>query len=107
VPTRTWREFRTAIVAVYRRIGDTAFERSGLKGDLREQLVSWFSAYVAYLIASGDFTGRYDMSRATAICSSALEDTDAEVQQELRFDVDHADLLRSDEVAAAVCDLLG
>ncbi|MCQ9177703.1 hypothetical protein KMT30_01285 [Streptomyces sp. IBSBF 2953] len=100
-------DFRAEIVALYRRLGETAFERGGLKADIGEQLVAWFAAYMAYLIASGAFAGRYDTGEAVAVCSSVLEETHMEFKQELRFDVDHTELLRTDEVAEAVAELLG
>ncbi|NEA99072.1 hypothetical protein [Streptomyces sp. SID13726] len=100
-------DFRTGIVALYRRLGETAFERSGMRGDIGEELVAWFTAYMSYLIASGAFTGRYSTGEAVAVCSSVLEETHMEFKQELRFDVDHTELLRTDEVAVAVAELLG
>lgn len=100
-------DFRTEIVGLYRRLGETAFERGGLKADIGEQLVAWFSAYMSYLIASGAFAGRYSTDEAVAVCSSVLEETHMEFKQELRFDVDHTELLRTDEVAKALAELLG
>lgn len=97
--------FRTEIVDIYRQVGDKAFERIGLTPDLGEQLVAWFRGYVSYLIAASEFTGRFDLSTTTVVCSSALEESPGEVLAELRFDVDHSDLLRSPEVAKAVAEI--
>lgn len=98
--------FRDEIVEIYRRIGDKAFARIGLNAHLGEQLVAWFRGYVTYLIAAGEFAGGFDLSQTSIICSSALEEPPGEVLQELRFDVDHADLLRNEDVAAALSKLL-
>jgi hypothetical protein len=98
--------FRTEIVDVYQKTGETAFGRVGLTPDLGEQLVAWFRGYVSYLIAAAEFTGVFDLSRTTVVCSSALAESPGEVLDELRFDVDHSDLLRSGEVAAAVAEVL-
>ena len=98
--------FGTKIVDVYREVGDKAFERIGLNAQNGDQLTAWFRGYVSYLIAASEFSDQSDLSQATVICSSALAEPPGEVQQELRFDVDHADLLRSDEVARTLTELL-
>lgn len=98
--------FRTEITAIYQKTGELAFGRIGLTPDLGEQMVAWFRGYVAYLIAAAAYTGAFDLTRTTVVCSSALEESPGEVLDELRFDVDHSDLLRSDEVAAAVAEVL-
>ncbi|MCX4750325.1 hypothetical protein OG455_33270 [Kitasatospora sp. NBC_01287] len=98
--------FRTEIVAIYRSLGDKAFEKLGLNAELGEQLVAWFRGYVSYLIAAAEFTGKFDLSATTVICSSALEESPGEVLAEHRFDVDHSDLLRDVEVAKAVAEIL-
>ncbi|SES49401.1 hypothetical protein SAMN04487983_10797 [Streptomyces sp. yr375] len=99
-------DFRPVIVDIYRRTGDIAFTRSGLKAPMREELVTWFAAYISFMLASGDVAGRFDAGRATVVCSSAFEATFTTTEQEIRLDVDHDDLLRSAEVAKAVTDLL-
>lgn len=99
--------FRTEIVEIYRELGDKAFEKLGLKAELGEQLVAWFRGYVGYLIAAGEYTGKFDLTGTTVVCSSALEESPGEVAAEYRFDVDHADLLRDVEVAKAVAEILG
>jgi hypothetical protein len=99
-------DFRTRIVAIYEGISETAFDRVGLTEQLGKQLVAWFRGYVSYLVAAGEFTGA-DLSNTSVICSSALEELPTEtLKEELRFDVDHADLLRSPEVAEALGRLL-
>jgi|GEM_PF-1908490 hypothetical protein len=98
--------FRGEIVAVYRRVGELAFERIGLSPELGEQMVAWFRAYVAYLIAAAELTGTFDVSGATVVCSSALKDIPEGVLEEYRFDVDHSELLDSEEVAREVAGLL-
>jgi hypothetical protein len=97
--------FRTKIVAIYEGISETVFNRVGLTDQLGKQLVAWFRGYVSYLVAAGEFTGA-DLSQTTVISSSALEELPAETLREFKFDVDHADLLRSPEVAEALGQLL-
>jgi hypothetical protein len=96
--------FRKEIVDIYSGVGDKAFGRIGLTPDLGEQLVAWFRGYVNYLIAAAEFTGKFDLSHTTVVCSSALEESPGEVLQEMRFDVDHSDLLRSAEVAKSLIE---
>ncbi|MER5640644.1 hypothetical protein ABT095_27315 [Kitasatospora sp. NPDC002227] len=98
--------FRTEIVRIYAELGEKAFTKLGLNADMGGQLVAWFRGYVSYLIAAAEFTGRYDLSATTVICSSALEESPGEVLAEYRFDVDHSDLLRDNEVAKTVSELL-
>jgi hypothetical protein len=98
--------FRTEIVGVYRKVGELAFDRIGLAPELGEQMVAWFRAYVAYLIAAAELTGTFDLSGATVVCSSALKELPGEVLDEYRFDVDHSELLNSEEVAREVAGFL-
>ena len=98
--------FGTRIVEVYRQVGEKAFERIGLNEEMGRQLTAWFRGYVSYLIAASKFTGVTDLSRTTVVCSSALAESQDGVLAELRFDVDHADLLRDPDVAAKITELL-
>lgn len=104
------------IVESYVGVITAPFERAGL-GDARSnKFTRSFDSYISWLAAAGQINPSPVWKHSTGIASSAygelpanthLADDDRSViGQLIPFDLDHADLLRSDSVARAVLDLL-
>ncbi|MBE1502208.1 hypothetical protein H4696_009308 [Amycolatopsis lexingtonensis] len=93
-------------VRIYREVGGTAFERVGLEADRAEELVSWFSSYMTYLVAASQLTVPADLSGVDVIRSAELPGALEIGAREVRFDIDHSGLLSQPEVAQAVSGLL-
>lgn len=98
--------FRTEIVETYRSVGTEAFARLGLNEGIGEEMVAAFAKYIAYLTACGELEGDADLSRTVVLNSSAPREPHGPVLREQKFDVEHEDLLRTPEVAAAVVEAL-
>jgi hypothetical protein len=104
------------MVESYIEIITAAFERVGL-GDARSnKFTASFESYISWLSAADQIDPRPVWKHSTVITSSAYSelpdgaylavDDDGGASQLVPFDVDHADLLRSDCVAQAVQQLL-
>ncbi|MCQ9177705.1 hypothetical protein KMT30_01295 [Streptomyces sp. IBSBF 2953] len=95
-------------VRIYRTYGSAAFERLGLRADRVEELVGWFRSYLHYVVAAGRMPVVTGLPDVRVVRSSDLPgNLDIRADHELRFDVDHAELLGHPEVAEAVRGLLG
>ncbi|MGV9362794.1 hypothetical protein [Amycolatopsis sp. NPDC003731] len=93
-------------VRLYREVGTTAFERVELDADRADELVSWFSSYMTYLVAASQVTVPGDLDGVAVIRSAELPGALEIGARELRFDIDHSGLLSQPEVAQAVRGLL-
>ena len=96
--------------------GGPALRRTGLDERRTAELIDTFGAFLAYLVAAADLDPLPVWRTATALSSATghsglnalAEDTRARtVARELRFPVEHTDLLRDKRVVDAVRDLLG
>ncbi|MFI6151927.1 hypothetical protein ACIBCA_04460 [Kitasatospora sp. NPDC051170] len=106
------------LIELFRRTGEVAFARAGLDGIRRAELFATFSSFMTYLSAAGRYDALARWSSAVAITSvsptSGLNGIRAHlpagehrlVAREIRVEVEHAELLRSDAVASVVDDLL-
>ncbi|MEV6829658.1 hypothetical protein [Amycolatopsis sp. NPDC051102] len=93
-------------VRLYREVGTTAFARVDLDADRAEELVSWFSSYMTYLVAASQVTITGDLDGVDVIRSAELPGALEIGAREIRFDIDHSGLLSQPEVAQAVRGLL-
>lgn len=96
--------------------GGPALRRTGLDERRCAELIDTFGAFLSYLVAAADLDPLPVWRTATALSSSTDHSglnalpgdlRAATVARELRFPVDHTDLLRDRRVVAAVRDLLG
>jgi hypothetical protein len=96
-------------------LGETAFTRAGLSRARRHELLGTFTSFLRYLVAASELSPGARWAIATALTSAtpgnglnALTDRERAdaVAREIRFDVGHAELLRTDAVAQATVDLL-
>ncbi|MFF7082608.1 hypothetical protein [Streptomyces lavendulae] len=106
------------LVDLFRQTGEVAFARAGLDEIRRAELFATFSSFMTYLSAAGRFDALARWSSAVAITSASptsglngirthlAADEQELVAREIRVQVEHAELLRSDEVASVVNDLL-
>lgn len=103
------------LTSAFRDVVPVAFAAAGLDEDFAEELVLTYESFLAYLVAATDVDPRPAWKRATVLTSRSPHSglnrvPDGEraglVAEELLFDVDHIDLLRSPEVGARVGDLL-
>lgn len=83
----------------------TAAERLELDDELRDELAGVFGSLIGYLTAAGRFDPREVWARSTAITSAELG-SGAVAGREIQFPVKHDDLLRHDEAARALSELL-
>ncbi|KOV61144.1 hypothetical protein ADK64_28530 [Streptomyces sp. MMG1121] len=104
------------LLDVYREAAETAFDRAGLDAVRREEFTATVTAFMSYLVAAAGIDARDGWRTATAISSGtatnglnlvAAEERPGMVAEEIRFDLEHADLLRTAEVAKAVTALIG
>jgi hypothetical protein len=109
--------FASGLVRLYREYGGAAFEQVGLDTTSRAELMALFESYMAWMSAADGIDPESAWAGATAITSNSpgylLQRRRAErpgapalVGTEIPFDLDHADLLRSDVVAKTVAELL-
>ncbi|GAA0401753.1 hypothetical protein [Streptomyces luteireticuli] len=102
---------------VFRSVAVDAFGRLGLDAERTEEMIGLFSSFISYLSVAARLDVRDTWRRATAVSSSSPRsglnaDRSPEggdsplVAREIRFDTEHAQLLRSDAVAATVRELL-
>lgn len=108
--------FGAALDRIFQDVGRTAFARAGLDAERSAELGGTFTAFVSYLTAATEIDYAAGWAEATAITSrtetnglnlarsNGREDL---IGREITFDIDHADLLRDENVARTVLGLLG
>jgi hypothetical protein len=103
------------LLSVFHRAGVVAFDRVGLDAARREEFTATVSAFMSYLVAAVTIDVGAGWSFATAISSRTSmnglnlvppEDRPGMVAREIRFDIEHADLLRDPDVVRACTELL-
>ncbi|MBM7077189.1 hypothetical protein [Micromonospora humida] len=116
-PGSTPAAFAAELYAVFEPVGSTALRRAGLDEDYAAELVALVGSFMTYLGVAAGLDPRPGWSRATVITSatptSGLNRMRATagaapigIADEVRFAVEHRDLLRTPEVAATVAGLL-
>ena len=104
------------LLKIFRHAADVAFDRAGLDAVRREDFSVTVTAFMAYLIAAAGIDATAGWRRATAISSRTAtnglnlvpeQQRPGMVAREVRFDIEHADLLRDDAVVRVVAELLG
>lgn len=91
------------LALIFTRAVGTAAERLELDDDIRDDLAGVFGSLVGYLAAASAIDPLPLWARGTAITSGPPS---YPVGREIRFDVDHDDLLRINGVARALSELL-
>ncbi|AGS67165.1 hypothetical protein [Streptomyces collinus] len=110
--------FATELYAIFEPIGSAALRRAGLDEGYAGELVALVGSFMTYLGVAAGLDPRPGWSRATVVTSaspaSGLNRMRATpglapiaVADEVRFEVEHRDLLRTPEVATTVAGLLG
>jgi hypothetical protein len=103
------------MAGIYCELCSLAYERIGLGSDDNDKDATSFDSYMSWLSAAGGIDPGPIWKRSTAIVSSdyagpgsgeALEGRDRLIGRKIPFDIDQADLLRSDSVAEAIAGLL-
>jgi hypothetical protein len=103
------------MAGIYRELTSLAFERVGIGSAYNGRFIAPVCSYISWLSAAGKIDPSSVWKRSTAIISSDYARLapgtpagggDGAVGQQIRFDVGHDDLLRSDSVARAVVGLL-
>ncbi|KJY41860.1 hypothetical protein VR41_10565 [Streptomyces sp. NRRL B-1568] len=112
------RALGTELVRLFREVSGPAFDELELDAESRAEFTESFTAFVAYVVAAGDFPSAEPWKKAVAFSSASplsglnkLRSTDPNsaaeaVARELRFDCDHMDLLRDERAAQALAGLL-
>ncbi|MFI0742240.1 hypothetical protein ACH4PU_29840 [Streptomyces sp. NPDC021100] len=109
------RLLRERLLEVFREAAATAFDRAGLDAVRREEFTATVTAFMSYLVAAAGIDARDGWPAATAISSATPtnglnllpeERRAGRVAREIRFDLAHADLLRTAEVGKTVADLI-
>ncbi|MCX2729171.1 hypothetical protein OOZ19_02870 [Saccharopolyspora sp. NFXS83] len=109
--------FAGALFAAFRPVGAAAFTRAGLGEDYADELVGLVGSFLSYLGVAARLDPRPGWERATVITSAStgsglnrMRATEGiapiKIADELRFDVEHRDLLRAPGTAEAVAGLL-
>ncbi|MGA6163604.1 hypothetical protein [Amycolatopsis magusensis] len=111
-------EFAANLFEMFRPLGEKALARTGMEPEFAEELISLVGSFMAYLSVASNIDPRPGWARATAISStspgsglnrlrsSGQGGEPGFVAEELRFDVEHRDLLRTDDAAKAVAEIL-
>jgi hypothetical protein len=102
------------MAGIYQELTSLAFERAGIGSAYNGRFIAPVCAYISWLSAAGKIDPSSVWKRSTAIVSSDYAGLapgyraggDGAIGQQIRFDVGHDDLLRSDSVARAVVGLL-
>jgi hypothetical protein len=103
------------MAGMYRELTSLAFERVGIGSAHNGRFIAPVCSYISWISAAGKIDPSSVWKRSTAIVSSDYARLtsgapagggDGAIGQQIRFDVRHDDLLRSDSVARAVVDLL-
>jgi hypothetical protein len=110
--------FAVQLYAMFRPVAVAAFERLGLDCERTEEVLGLFASFISYLSVAAQLDPAAGWKAATALSSAtqasglnparsaAGEDSDL-VAREVRFDVPHAELLRSADVAGRAARVLG
>ncbi|MER7881019.1 hypothetical protein [Streptomyces malaysiensis] len=107
--------YGAALGKIFREAGHVAFQRIGLDADRGEELVGTFLSFLTWLAVTTQIDPTAIWARSVAVTSATStnglntvppEARDGIVARELRFDVEHRDLLRTAEVGRAVTELL-
>ena len=110
--------YASQLYSTFRRVGERAFDRAGLDQTYGTEMWALFSAFLSYLSYADDIDPRGRWRQSTALSSSGelnglnrLRKTGEMgggelVAREIRFDVGHGELLRSDGVRQTVAKLL-
>jgi hypothetical protein len=109
-------EYAVALFELFGRLSATAFERAGLEPDFGAEIVGMFGGYLTFLSIAEQLDPRDGWQRAIVISSASLTSglnrlrADGalvdQISREIRFDVEHHDLLRTPGVGEAVNKLL-
>lgn len=95
-----------ALAGIFRDAIDVAGQRLGLDEDVRGELGGSFASFVGYLRAATELDPVPLWAGATAITSSHSTQRGAGFARDIRLDVDHDQMLRHPDVAAAVSELM-
>ncbi|MEU3776965.1 hypothetical protein AB0F11_27945 [Streptomyces sp. NPDC032472] len=108
-----------ALISLFREVSSAAFDILDLDEETRAEFTDSFTAFVAYVVAAGEFRSTDGWARAVAFSSASphsglnrLRNAGQEdrarslVARELRFDCEHKDLLRDESAARALAELL-
>lgn len=95
-----------ALAGIFRDAIDVAGRRLGLDEDIRGELGGSFASFVGYLRAATELDPLPLWAGATAITSAHSTRRGARFAREIRLDVDHDQMLRHPDVAAAVSELM-
>lgn len=108
-------EAAAEMAGIYWELTSRAFERVGIGSAYNGRFITPICSYITWLSAAGKIDPGPVWKRSTAIVSSDYAGLapgnrtgvgDDAIGQQIRFDVGHDDLLRSDSVARAVVGLL-
>ncbi|RMI38650.1 hypothetical protein EBN88_16500 [Streptomyces triticirhizae] len=101
--------------SLFADVGEVGFTRVGLDPARRGELVATFRGFVHYLVVAAEVDPVPVWRRATAVSSHSplnglnvlgAEERDTIVARDIRFALDHGDLLRDDDVVRHVADAL-
>lgn len=107
--------YGAALGRIFRETGRVVFDRIGLSADRGAELVDTFVSFLGWLAACTGIDPSAEWAEAVAVTSATptnglntvpADRRDGIVAKELRFPIEHVDLLRTDEVARAVTGLL-
>jgi hypothetical protein len=108
-------ELGRRLLEVFRGVATVAFDRARLDAVRRADFVDTVTAFMSYLVAAATIDVSAGFRGATAISSRTRtnglnlvppEERAGLVDRELRFDIEHADLLRDPDVVRAVAEHL-
>lgn len=95
-----------ALSGIFRSATEVAGVRLGLDEDLRAELGDSFASFVAYLRAATEIDPLPVWRQAAAITSVHSTQREFEFAENVRLEVDHDQMLRHQDVAAAVSRLM-
>jgi hypothetical protein len=110
----TVERYAAQLYGTFRKVGHRAFDRAGLDPEYTAEMWDMFSSFLSFLTYADQIDPWDGWLRATALSSSTphnglnrMRDADGTlVARELNFTEGHDALLRSDDVARAVTELL-
>ncbi|BCK72980.1 hypothetical protein Spla01_00501 [Streptomyces platensis] len=109
------KKFGERLLEIFREVGGAAFARVGLDAKRSEEFVATFGLFLHFFVRGSDLDPTAGWKSLTAMTSATptsglnpLSEADraARVAKEIRFPVEHADLLRTPDVATTVTGLL-
>ena len=95
-----------ALAGIFRDATSVAGERLGLDEDIRAELSGSFASFVGYLRAATEIDPIPLWTEAVAITSAHSTQRELDFAENIRLNVDHDQMLRHPDVAAAVSRLL-